>query len=217
MAVCYRAERTAAERTAEEIRAAGGAALPIQCDVRNSESIANAVRETTEQFGSVQMLVHCAGISTPRDHTELTEMHWMESIDVNLTGTYRVLFSVKDSMIENQFGRIVTVASIAALRPRPALMAYSAAKAGVISFTRSCATAFAPYNIRINCVAPGLIDTDMPDSLPEETRNAMIEATPMGRAGQPSEVAKLIRFCLSENASYTTGQTFICSGGRVSF
>src|SRR5262245_19077487 len=118
-------------------------------------------------------------------------------------------------MIERRFGRIVTLSSVAALRPRKMQIHYASAKAGVIAFTRCCAEAFAPHNVRINGVAPGLIDTEMAGVLPPEMRQVVVNETPLGRLGTPEEVAALIRFLLSEESSFMTGQTVAVSGGRV--
>jgi 3-oxoacyl-[acyl-carrier protein] reductase len=118
-------------------------------------------------------------------------------------------------MIERRFGRIVTLSSVAALRPRKMQIHYASAKAGVIAFTRCCAEAFAPHNVRINCVAPGLIDTEMARVLSPETRQAVVEQTPLGRLGTPEEIAAVIRFLLSEESSFMTGHTLAASGGRV--
>src|SRR5262249_30518710 len=160
------------------------------------------------------LLAHCGAISNLCPHDELSYDRWQRMIDVNLTGTYLVVFAVKDEMIARRFGRIVTVASNAALGPRPTLLHYSAAKAGVIAFTRGCAAAFAPYNVRVNCLAPGLTETEMAHVLPPEMWRTVIDATPLGRVGQPEEMAAVIRFLLSEEASYMTGQTVVVSGGR---
>src|SRR5256885_8809910 len=108
-------------------------------------------------------------------------------------------------MIERGFGRIVTLASVAALRPRKMQIHYASAKAGVIAFTRCCAEAFAPDNVRINCVAPGLIDTEMARVLPASAMQSVIEQTPLGRLGKPEEMASVIRFLLSEESSFMTG------------
>jgi 3-oxoacyl-[acyl-carrier protein] reductase len=134
---------------------------------------------------------------------------------VNLDGTYLVVFAVKDEMIARHFGRIVLVSSVAALRPRKMQIHYATSKAGVIALTRCCAEAFAPYNIRVNFVAPGLIETEMAGILPDEARARIVAETPMGRIVQPEEIAALIRFLLSEESSSMTGETLAASGGRV--
>jgi 3-oxoacyl-[acyl-carrier protein] reductase len=117
-------------------------------------------------------------------------------------------------MIERRFGRIVCLTSVAALRARPGAIAYSASKAAVVGFARSCSEAFAP-DVRVNCVAPGLIDTDMAARLSEDRRRAFVEATPLGRLGRADEIAEMAAFLLSERSSFTSGQVMIASGGRI--
>lgn len=119
-------------------------------------------------------------------------------IDVNLTGTFRVMFAVKDEMIERGFGSMVLFSSTAALRARPQQIHYSAAKAGVIAFARSCAHAFAPQGVRVNCIAPGLVETEMVHALSDEKIAELTQATPIGRVGRPEEIAELACFLLSE-------------------
>ena len=121
---------------------------------------------------------------------------------------------VKDGMIDRGYGRIVCIASIAGLRPRGKMIAYSASKAAVIGFTRSCAEAFGP-DIRVNCVAPGLIETDMGASVGTETMQRMKEEAFLKRIGKPEEIAEMVLFLLSERSSFTTGQTYVADGGRV--
>ena len=125
-----------------------------------------------------------------------------------------MIFAVKDEMLRRGFGRIVTVSSIAALRPRKMQIHYSSSKAGVIALTHCCAEAFAPQ-VRVNCVAPGLTETEMAHVLPPETMRRVIDETPLGRIGEPDEIAGVIRFLLSEESSFMTGQTVVASGGRV--
>src|SRR4029078_10845469 len=114
---------------------------------------------------------------------------WKETIDVNLHGAFRVLFAVKDEMIRRRFGRIVMLSSVAALRPRARQIHYASSKAGVIALTCCCAEAFAPHNVRINAIAPGLIDTDMAHVLPDEAIRNVVTQTPLGRLGKPEEIA----------------------------
>jgi 3-oxoacyl-[acyl-carrier protein] reductase len=123
--------------------------------------------------------------------------------------------AVKDQMIDRGYGRIVTISSVAALRQRKLQVHYSAAKAGVIALTRCYAEAFGPHNVRINCVAPGLTETEMAHVLSPEQIKSVQEATPLGRLGQPEEIASVIRFLLSDESSFMTGQTLVACGGRV--
>ena len=214
MAVAYANNESAAKEVADEIQSFGRQAVAVHCDVSSQSGVESAVSSVRDQLGPIELLVHSAGIWESADHTQLTEERWTKMMDVNLTGTYRVIWAVKDEMIQRQFGRIVTIGSIAALVSRPAFMHYSVSKAAVIAMTRTCAEAFAPH-IRINCVAPGLIETDMTSQLPQEAWDQMIAGTPLQRVGQPHDIAKLVCFLLSEESSYTPGQTVIASGGRI--
>ena len=203
-----------AEETAAAIRALGRRAVFSRCNVGNPDDVQRLV-DTARQLGPIDYLVHSGAISNIQDHSTLTLDLWRETIEVNLTGTYLTVFAVKDEMIQRRFGRIVTLSSVAALRPRKMQIHYAAAKAGVIAFTRCCAEAFAPHNVRINCIAPGLIDTEMARVLPPETMQTIVDQTPLGRLGTPEEIASVIRFLLSEESSFMTGHTLAASGGRI--
>ncbi len=203
-----------AEETAAAIRALGRRVVFGRCDVARPEEVEQLVNEA-RQLGPIDYLVHCGAISNIQDHSKLTLDVWRETIDINLTGTYLTVFAVKDEMIKRRFGRIVTLSSVAALRPRKMQIHYATSKAGVIAFTRCCAEAFAPHNVRINGVAPGLIDTEMAQVMPPEMSKRVVEETPLGRLGKPEEIAAVIRFLLSEEASFMTGHTIGASGGRV--
>lgn len=215
VAISYASRVTDAEDTVAALRALGRRAVCSPCNVANPDDVERLVDLTREQLGPIDYLVHCGAISNVQDHTTLTYELWRETIDVNLSGTYLAVFAVKDEMIRRRFGRIVTVSSVAALRPRKMQIHYASAKAGVIAFTRCCAEAFAPYNVRVNCVAPGLIETEMAHVLSEETIRSVVEQTPLGRLGEPEEIAAVVRFLLSEESSFMTGHTLAASGGRV--
>jgi 3-oxoacyl-[acyl-carrier protein] reductase len=173
------------------------------------------VAATRERLGPIDLLAHCGAISNLSDHAELSYERWLETIDVNLNGAFLVVFAVKDEMVARNFGRIVLISSVAALRPRKMQIHYASAKAGVIALARCCAEAFAPHNVRVNCVAPGLIETEMARVLSDQAMKRIVDDTPMGRIGQPEEIAAVIRFLLSEESSFMTGETLSASGGRV--
>jgi 3-oxoacyl-[acyl-carrier protein] reductase len=215
IALSYVTRTPEARQVVADIEALGRRALAVPCDVSKPDQVRHLVEEIRARLGPIDLLVHSGAVSNICQHTELSFEVWKETIDVNLTGTYLVVFAVKDEMIRRRFGRIVTLSSIAALHPRQLQIHYSAAKAGVIALTRCCAEAFAPYNVRINCVAPGLTETEMAHVLPNEMIDRVIQGTPMGRIGQPDEIATVIRFLLSEESSFMTGQTLVPSGGRV--
>ncbi|MBI2803433.1 MAG: SDR family oxidoreductase [Planctomycetes bacterium] len=203
-----------AEETAAAIRALGRRAVYCPCNVGNPDDVKRLVAEA-RQLGPIDLLVHAGAISNIQDHRTLSLDLWRETIDVNLTGTYLVVFAVKDEMIERGFGRIVTISSVAALRPRKMQIHYASAKAGVIAFTCCCAEAFAPHNVRVNCVALGLTDTEMARVLTPEMMQTVVEQTRLGRLGTPEEMAAVIRFLLSEKSSFMTGHTLGVSGGRI--
>ncbi len=214
IAFSYNSRVDDAKETAAAVQAVGRRAVYAACNVADPDDIKRLV-DQAHTLGPIDYLVHSGAISSIQDHTTLTHDVWREMIDVNLTGTYLAVFAVKDEMIKRRFGRIVTLSSVAALRPRKMQIHYATAKAGVIAFTRCCAEAFAPYNVRINCVAPGLIDTEMARVLPPDVMKTVVEQTPMGRLGKPKEIASVIRFLLSEESSFMIGHTLGVSGGRI--
>jgi 3-oxoacyl-[acyl-carrier protein] reductase len=215
VAISYASRRPEAEATANEIRQLGRKALAARCNVGAPEDVDALVRQTRAELGPIDFLAHCGAISNLADHRKLSFERWRETIDVNLTGAYLVIFAVKDEMIARGFGRVVMISSVAALLPRKMQIHYASAKAGVMALTRCCADAFAAHNVRVNCIAPGLIETEMAHVLPEERIREVVAATPLGRIGRPEEIASAVRFLLSEESSFMTGQTIVVSGGRL--
>ncbi len=215
VAISYASRAHDAGQVVAEIEALGRKAISVPCNVASPEDVNRLVERTREYLGPIALLAHCGAISNITDHQGLTFDLWRETIDVNLSGAFLVVFAVKDEMIARGFGRMVLVSSVAALRPRKMQIHYASSKAGVIALTRCCAEAFAPHNVRVNCIAPGLIETEMVHVLPDATINRVVAETPMGRIGQPEEMAAIIRFLLSEESSFMTGETLSASGGRV--
>ena len=215
VAISYASRTHDAEQVVAEIQALGRKAICVPCNVARPDDVNRLVARTREQLGPIDLLAHCGAISNITDHTGLTYELWLETIDVNLNGAFLVVFAVKDEMIARGFGRIVLVSSVAALRPRKMQIHYASSKAGVIAMTRCCGEAFAPHNVRVNCVAPGLIETEMAHVLADEAMKRIVAETPLGRIGQPDEIAAVIRFLLSEESSFMTGETLSASGGRV--
>lgn len=215
VAVNYVSQDDKAASIVEEIKAAGGDAIAVKGSVAAAEDMARVAEETRSAFGPIDMLVHAAGISIVEHATDVTWETWRKTMDVNLDGTFHTIYSINKEMIEREFGRIVVISSIAALRERENQVHYSASKAAVIAMTRCLAQAWAKHNIRINCICPGLIDTEMAYTLSPETHEIIKAGTPMGRLGTPEEIASLIRFLLSDESSFMTGQTIVSSGGRV--
>jgi 3-oxoacyl-[acyl-carrier protein] reductase len=214
VAINYAANDEAAQETRRLVEAEGVGCTLIKADVSDPEAVRRMVETASGALGPIDLLVHSAGIAEAGTHEEIDFATWRRVMAVNLDGTFLTVMAVKDGMIERGYGRIVCIASIAGLRPRPTMLAYGTSKAGVIAFARSCSEALAPH-IRINCIAPGLIDTDMPASLSEAVRQRMIDATPLKRIGRPEEMAELALFLLSERSSFITGQVISADGGRV--
>ena len=205
-----------ARQTLAEVEQAGGTGILVQGDVSQPEEAVAMVTATRDALGPIDFLAHCAGIAFVEPPDEASWDNWKRTMEVNLDGTFNMIFAVKDEMVQRKFGRIAVVSSTAALRPRPTYMAYSASKAAVISLVRSCGEAWAEHNVRVNCLLPGVIETEMPrKSMSPENIQRLIDTTPMRRIGQPEEMAAMIRFLLSEESSYMTGQSVAASGGRV--
>ncbi len=215
VAVHYSRSTAKAEEVCAQIRDLGQNAIPVQADIADRAAVNKMVGTVTAELGRIELLVNNAGAVGDMTFEELTPEHWDRIIAINLTGPFNVIWAVKPGMVAQQFGRIVNVSSIAALAVRPGQLPYAAAKAGVISLTKSCCGPLAPYNIRINSVAPGAIATDMLSEVSTEMVEQLRSTTPLGRLGEPEEMADVIVFLLSEESSYMTGSTVIASGGRI--
>jgi 3-oxoacyl-[acyl-carrier protein] reductase len=205
----------AARRTQCEIVDAGGEALIVRADVSQPDDVSRMVNAVREQFGPIELLVNNAGIAGMLAHDKLTFDDWQRMFAVNVNGPFLTTWAVKEQMIARQYGRIVNVSSLAGLRPKGEMIHYATAKAAVISFTRHCAAAFAGHNIRVNCVAPGLTDTELSRMADPELVQQLISITPMQRMGNPTEIAGVVKFLLSDDSSFVTGQTVVACGGRV--
>ncbi|MEX0714560.1 MAG: SDR family NAD(P)-dependent oxidoreductase [Pirellulales bacterium] len=215
VAINYLTSGEQARETAELVRQAGVRAHLVRADVASANEVAAMVGEVGDQLGPVDLLINNAGVFHLLPHEETSPAVWRKTLDVNLTGAYLVTWAVKPGMIERGFGRIVNIASIAGLRPRPMSIAYAASKAGLIGLTQSLAEALAPHNIRVNAIAPGLIDTEILSGVSQQRIDAIVEATPLGRIGRGADVAEAALFLLSEESSFMTGQTLVVCGGRV--
>ncbi len=214
VAINYVANGAQANEVKRLAAAEGVAAVAVQGDVSDPDQVQAMVEAAEGAIGPIDHLVCNAGIVKHVGHAETNFADWRRLMAVNVDGTFLPVMALKDGMIARGRGSIVCISSIAALRPRPNSIAYSTSKAAVIGFVRSTAEAFAP-GVRVNCVAPGLTETDMAGELDAERRAWMVETTPLKRIGAPEEIAELVLFLLSDRASFITGQTMVACGGRV--
>src|SRR6185369_4362403 len=215
VAVNFERNAEAAAETLKLVQDRGSDGISVQADVSNAADVARIVAQTRERLGPIDFLVNNAGISGNLPHDRVTFDLWKRMFEVNVDGPFLTTWAVKDEMISRRFGRIVNISSLAGLVKKKDLIHYATAKAAVISFTRHCSEAFAPHNIRVNCVAPGLTETEMAHNAGAELLAQLIAITPLGRIGQPEEIASAVRFLLSEESSFISGQTIAACGGRV--
>ena len=213
VAVNYQRHASAAEETLRLIVPDAERAIVVQADVSNEDDVRRMVETVRRELGPVDLLVNNAGIAESKPHTAVTFTRWREMFAVNVDGPFLTTWAVKDEMITRGFGRIVNVSSLAAKVLKPDMIDYATTKAAVIAFTRHCAAALAPH-VRVNCVAPGLTNTDLAQSANPDAVARLIAATPLGRMAEPAEIAEVVRFLLSEQSSFVTGQTIVACGGR---
>ena len=208
--VNYKENEQAAAETLKVVQAAGGAGEKLKFDVTSFQETKENIADVVERHGQVHVLVNNAGINADGLFLMLGEEEWDDVISTTLKGFYNMTKPAVREMIRKRSGAIVSVSSVAGLMPNRGQTNYSAAKAGLIGASRSLAAEVARFGIRVNVVAPGLIETDMIKDAPVAEIKKVI---PMARVGQPAEVARVIRFLCSDDASYITGQTISINGG----
>jgi len=216
-AVCvnYLECRDAAEGIVSEFQAQGRSAMAVQADVADREAVEQMVRTASEALGPVELLVNNAGISHQGLFQDVDDALWNRLLAVNLTGPRNAIQAVLPHMLSQKRGCIVNISSIWGLRGGSCETAYACTKAAVVGLTRSLALELAPSGIRVNCVAPGCIETDMVRALGEETISMLAEETPLGRLGNPEDIAEAVAFLASDRAAFITGQVLTADGGFI--
>ncbi len=211
--VNYASSSSAADQVVATITDAGGNAIALQADVSQTAQVDDLVNKTLEKFGRVDVLVNNAGITRDTLLLRMKPEDWQAVIDLNLTGVFLCTKAVSKVMLKQKSGRIINITSVAGQMGNPGQANYSAAKAGVIGFTKTVAKELASRGITVNAVAPGFIATDMTHNLKSEE---ILNYIPLGRYGEPEEVAGMVRFLAADlAAAYITGQVFNVDGGMV--
>lgn len=207
-----------ARKTAGSLDPGGQHSLVVNVDITKWPSVESMARQVVDRFGRIDILVNNAGIAGPnKPLIEVSEEEWDRVSDINLKGVFFCCKAVVPVMLKKRYGRIVNIASIAGKEGNPNLTAYSATKAGVIALTKALAKEVCTQGLYVNCVTPAVIETPILKQVTQELINYMTSRIPMGRVGQPAEVAALVHFLASDDCSFTNGACVDISGGRATY
>jgi 3-oxoacyl-(acyl-carrier-protein) reductase len=213
VAFCYSSDADGAKETQGEVEATGAEVFSVQADVADPESVDQAFRAVEETFGPVELLVNNAGITRDGLLMRMSDEHWGDVLQTNLTGSFHTIRRATPKMMKGRFGRIVNVSSVSGQTGQAGQANYSAAKAGLVGLSRAVARELATRGITCNVVAPGPIVTAMTDGLPDDWRQWAEQTVPLGRLGNPDEVAAVVAFLCSDAAGYVTGAIVPVDGG----
>lgn len=202
-----------AEAISRRFAEKGIAGVGMSLNVTDGDSVAALLSSITKTYGAPQILVNNAGITKDNLLMRMGEDEWFDVINTNLSAVYRLSKACLRGMMKARWGRIVNISSIVGQMGNAGQCNYAATKAGVMGFARSLAKEVGSRNVTVNSVAPGFIDTDMTRNLPDDQKSAMLGAIPLGRLGQPEEIASVVKFLCSDDASYVTGETLHVNGG----
>jgi len=201
------------EQVAEEIRACSGEAMTINLDVTSPDSVKEAFTKTLKDKTRIDVLVNNAGITRDGLAMRMKQPDWDLVLNINLTGAFRCTQAVLPGMMRNRWGRIVNISSVVGQAGAAGQVNYSASKAGLIGMTKSLAQEMGSRGVTVNAIAPGYIETDMTKVLPEDVKEKILAQVPLGRIGQPDDIAHAVKFLCSEEAGYITGHVLAVNGG----
>ena len=201
------------EQVAAEIRDTSGDAFVVPIDLSSTESVRSAFSKAAKEFGRIDILVNNAAVTKDGLAVRMKQQDWDEVLATNLTGAFVATQQVLLGMMRERWGRIINITSVVAEAGNAGQANYVASKAGLIGLTKSLAQEMASRNVTVNAIAPGFIDTDMTAGLPQEWKDKLLAAIPLGRLGKPEDVAAAVRFLASEEAGYITGQVLNVNGG----
>ncbi len=201
------------EPAVKELESVGAAALGIAADQSKRDDCDRLIEAAKERFGRIDVLVNNAGITRDQLLVRIKDDEWDQVMDINLRGVFLMTRAAAKAMMRQKSGRIINIASAAGAMGNPGQANYSAAKAGVIGLTKAAARELAHWNVLVNAVAPGLIETDMTAAISGEARESLLEQVPLRRIGAAREVAEVVRFLAGDGAAYVTGQTIRVNGG----
>jgi 3-oxoacyl-[acyl-carrier protein] reductase len=211
--VNYVSSADAAEAVCKDVRDAGGHARAVAGDISTPEGAAALVNEVESQVGPIAILVCNAGITRDNLIMKLTDDDWRAVIDTNLGGAFFTCRAVARPMLKRRAGAIVTMSSVVGVHGNAGQTNYAASKAGLIGLTKALAKELGGRGIRVNAIAPGYVSTELTDALPEAAREAILAGTPLGRLGDPEDVARAARFLVSDRAAFVTGDVLAVDGG----
>lgn len=213
--VNYSGSKEKAEETAEAIRQAGGQAECMQCDVSDFASCEVLAKEILEKYGRLDILVNNAGITRDGLIMRMSEADYDAVLDTNLKGAFNMIRQFSKAFLKQRSGRIINISSVSGVMGNAGQANYSASKAGLIGLTKSVARELASRGVCVNAVAPGFIATDMTDKMPESAKEGMKNVIPMGRIGEPEDIAEMVAFLAGDKAGYITGQVICVDGGMA--